>query len=85
MVFPSGFGTMDELFETLALIQTKKLNKRMPIYLFGKEFRDGLINFDHFIEWGVISVQDIDLFRIVNDVEEAYELIIDDLTNEVRS
>ena len=57
----------------------------MPIYLFGKEFWDGLINFDHFIEWEVISVQDIDLFRIVNDVEEAYELIIDDLTNEVRS
>ena len=44
-----------------------------------------MINFDHFIEWEVISVQDIDLFRIVNDVEEAYELIIDDLTNEVRS
>ena len=85
VVFPGGFGTMDELFETLTLIQTKKLNKRMPIYLFGKEFWDGLINFDHLIEWGVISVQDIDLFRIVNDVEEAYELIIDDLTNEVRS
>jgi uncharacterized protein (TIGR00730 family) len=75
VVFPGGFGTMDELFETLTLSQTNKLHKKMPVFLFGKEFWDGLINFDHFIKWGVISPEDVNLFHIVDDIDEAYELI----------
>jgi len=75
VVFPGGFGTMDELFETLTLSQTNKLHKKMPVFLFGKEFWDGLINFDHFIKWGVISPADVNLFHIVDDIDEAYELI----------
>lgn len=78
-VFPGGFGTMDELFETLTLIQTNKLEKKMPIYLFGREFWDGLINFEHFVDWGVISPDDINLFKIVDSVEEAYESLLHDL------
>lgn len=66
---------MDELFETLTLSQTNKLHKKMPVFLFGKEFWDGLINFDHFIKWGVISPEDVNLFHIVDDIDEAYELI----------
>ena len=61
---------MDELFETLTLIQTKKLDKQMPILLYGKEFWENLINFEHFINWGVISEKDLDLFSIVDDVDE---------------
>lgn len=72
VVFPGGFGTMDELFECLTLAQTNKLHKKMPVFLYGKEFWNGLINFEHFIQWGVISPADIDLFQVVNDVEEAY-------------
>jgi uncharacterized protein (TIGR00730 family) len=79
IVFPGGFGTMDELFETLTLIQTKKLDKKMPIILYGKEFRDGLINFDQFINWGVISPKDVDLFEIVDDLEEAFTMITSSL------
>ena len=75
VVFPGGFGTMDELFETLTLAQTGKLDKKLPVFLYGKEFWDGLINFDHFVKWGVISPGDVDLFKIVDDVEEAFSEI----------
>jgi len=75
VVFPGGFGTMDELFETLTLAQTNKLHKKMPVFLYGKEFWDGLINFDHFIKWGVISPGDVNLFKIVDDVDDAFSQI----------
>jgi uncharacterized protein (TIGR00730 family) len=75
VVFPGGFGTMDELFETLTLAQTNKLHKKMPVFLYGKEFWDGLINFDHFIKWGVISPGDVNLFKIVDDVDDAFAQI----------
>ena len=75
VVFPGGFGTMDELFETLTLAQTGKLDKKLPVFLYGREFWEGLINFDHFVKWGVISPGDIDLFKIVDDTEEAFSAI----------
>lgn len=78
-VFPGGFGTMDELFETLTLIQTNKLQKKMPIYLYGKEFWENLINFNKFVEWGVISPNDLELFKIVDSTEEALESLVKDL------
>jgi uncharacterized protein (TIGR00730 family) len=80
VVFPGGFGTMDELFETLTLAQTNKLHKKMPVFLYGKEFWDGLINFDHFIKWGVISPGDLNLFQIVDDVDDAFSKITASLT-----
>tara|TARA_X000000950_G_scaffold99654_1_gene126019 strand:+ start:2170 stop:2976 length:807 start_codon:yes stop_codon:yes gene_type:complete len=82
VVFPGGFGTMDELFETLTLIQTKKVNKVIPIYLFGKEFWEGLINFRQFVEWGVISPGDLDLFKVIDSVEEAFQVITNDLSDD---
>ena len=63
---------MDELFETLTLAQTGKLDKKLPVFLYGREFWEGLINFDHFVKWGVISPGDLDLFKIVDDTEEAF-------------
>ena len=79
IVFPGGFGTMDEVFETLTLIQTRKLNKKMPIILYGREFWDGLINFEHFIKWGVISSKDVELFKIVDNVDDAFASITSSL------
>ena len=81
VVFPGGFGTMDELFETLTLAQTNKLHKKMPVFLYGKEFWDGLIQFDHFLEWGVISPGDLDLFQIVNNVDDAFTQITSALSS----
>lgn len=80
VAFPGGFGTLDELFETLTLIQTKKVDKAPPIVLFGSEFWNSIVNFDALVEWGTISPEDIDLFRVVDTVEEARDYIIEQLT-----
>ncbi len=69
--FPGGFGTLDELFETMTLIQTGKCRRR-PILLFGREFWTSLINFDLLIETGMISAEDKNLFRFVESAEEAW-------------
>ena len=80
VAFPGGFGTMDELFEMLTLLQTRKLEKKVPIILFGKEFWNDILNFDAFRKWGVISEQDLSLFRITDSVDEAFEYLVNELT-----
>ncbi|HRH18112.1 MAG TPA: TIGR00730 family Rossman fold protein [Aquabacterium sp.] len=72
--FPGGFGTLDELFETLTLIQTGKCRKR-PILLFGRDFWTKLINLDHLVETGMISPEDVNLFRYVESAEEAWGIL----------
>ncbi|RFP85680.1 TIGR00730 family Rossman fold protein [Rhodobacteraceae bacterium 63075] len=73
-VFPGGFGTLDELFESLTLIQTGRMS-RVPFLLFGKEFWHRIINWDALSEAGTISADDLDLFRFVDTAAEAVELI----------
>lgn len=80
IVFPGGFGTMDELFETLTLIQTHKISKKLPVVLFGSPFWNQILNFDAFVEWGVISPNDVNLFRIIDSVDDAADYLIDSLT-----
>ena len=75
VAFPGGFGTLDELFETLTLIQTKKTEKVPPIVLYGREFWEHIVNFEALVEWGTISPEDLELIRIVDSVEEALEYI----------
>jgi uncharacterized protein (TIGR00730 family) len=70
--FPGGFGTLDELFETMTLIQTGK-SRRRPILLFGRDFWSRLVNFELLIETGMISAGDVNLFRYVESAEEAWE------------
>jgi uncharacterized protein (TIGR00730 family) len=72
--FPGGFGTMDELFETLTLIQTHK-TKAIPVIMFGREFWDRVINWQIFIERGMISEGDLNLFHFVETVDEAITII----------
>lgn len=73
-VFPGGFGTLDELFETLTLIQTGRMD-RIPLLLFGRAFWESIINFDALSEAGTISAEDLDLFRFVETAAEAAEII----------
>ncbi|WP_299026774.1 LOG family protein [uncultured Sulfitobacter sp.] len=73
-VFPGGFGTMDELFEALTLIQTGRM-QRVPFLLFGRDFWQGIINWDALADAGTISAEDLDLFRFVETADEAMELI----------
>jgi uncharacterized protein (TIGR00730 family) len=80
VAFPGGFGTMDELFETLTLVQTKKVDEVPPIVLFGSEFWNDVCDFDALVKWGTISPGDVDLFKIVDTVEEAHDYIVDCLT-----
>ncbi|WP_269537576.1 LOG family protein [Cerasicoccus fimbriatus] len=77
---PGGFGTMDELFEIMTLIQTHKIQKRMPIVLLGSEFWNDILNFEAFRDWGMISDEDLNLFRIMDDIDEARDWIIEELT-----
>ena len=80
VVFPGGFGTIDELFELLTLVQTRKTAKTMPIVIMGKEFWEEVINFDALVKWGTISEKDLNLFYMTDDVDEAFEYLKKNLT-----
>lgn len=76
VAFPGGFGTLDELFETLTLIQTKKA-ARVPVILYHKAFWQKLINFDMLVEEGLISAEDLALIQYADTPEHAWQLIMD--------
>ena len=80
VLFPGGFGTLDELFEILTLVQTRKMRKRVPIVLFGTKFWNEVINFEALVRYGTISREDIGLFQRTDSVDEAYELVKRGLT-----
>ena len=75
-VFPGGFGTLDELFELLTLVQTKKMNP-IPILLYGREFWNKIVNFEGLVEEGVIAPADLDLFHWVETAQEGWEIVRD--------
>ena len=76
VAFPGGFGTLDELFEVITLVQTRK-SKQVPIVLFGTDYWKRLLNFDVLIEEGVISPDDLKLFQYADDPEDAWKIIKD--------
>jgi len=76
IVFPGGFGTLDELFELLTLVQTRKMKKRMPIVLFGTEYWRQVIDFDALVRHGTISAGDVELVHRTDSVNDAYDWIV---------
>jgi uncharacterized protein (TIGR00730 family) len=80
VIFPGGFGTLDELFELFTLVQTQKLRKEMVLLIYGKEFWSEVLNFDALAKHGMISPEDLDLFHWADDVDTAFEVISQDLT-----
>ncbi len=76
IAYPGGFGTLDELFETLTLIQTRKI-KPLPVVLIGKEYWNRLIDFNFLVEEGAITEEDLRLFKIVDHAEEAWDVLKD--------
>lgn len=76
VAFPGGYGTLDELFETLTLVQTLKV-KPLPVLLFGREFWHGVVKFQYLVDEGVIDPQDAGLFSMVETAEEAWQKICD--------
>jgi len=75
VVFPGGFGTMDELFEILTLSQTSKLDRKVPVLLYGPGYWKKAVNFELFVESGTISPEDLSLFRFVDSPEEALDCL----------
>ena len=80
LIFPGGFGTLDELFELLTLVQTGKMTKPMPIVLFGTKFWDEVVNFDALVKHGTINAADVSLVRRTDSVDEAYDWVVQQLT-----
>jgi len=80
VIFPGGFGTLDELFELLTLVQTKKVTKRLPIVIYGSEYWDQIINIDNMVKYGVISKEDRELVQYCDTVDEAFNYLKDELT-----
>ncbi len=79
VAFPGGFGTMDEFFELMTLLQTKKIGKTMPIVLYGSSYWNEVINFDAMVRHGTISASDLDLFKRLDSVDEAFDFITSEL------
>ena len=79
VVFPGGFGTLDELFELLTLVQTRKLEKKIVIVLYGKPFWEEVINFDALVRHGMISAEDLGLFEWADDPRTAFDILKDGL------
>jgi uncharacterized protein (TIGR00730 family) len=75
VVFPGGFGTLDELMETLTLAQTRKLSRRVPVILYGPDYWREVINFEALIRHGTINAQDLNLFQYADDPDSAIALL----------
>jgi uncharacterized protein (TIGR00730 family) len=80
VVFPGGFGTLDEMFEVLTLVQTEKLAKKISIVVYGSAYWNSILNLDVLVDKGAISAQDRALFQMADTPEEAFEILKSDLT-----
>ncbi|CCQ74866.1 LOG family protein [Magnetospira sp. QH-2] len=79
VIFPGGFGTLDELFETLTLVQTQKLTKPLPIVLYGSEFWNQVMNLEAMARWGTIDPADLKLMQRCDSVDDAFDYLVDQL------
>ena len=75
VIFPGGYGTLDEFFEVLTLVQTKKPRKVMPVVLYGAEYWNEVLNFDAMVRWGTASRADLEIFHRTDSVDDAYKYI----------
>jgi len=80
VVFPGGFGTLDEFAELMTLRQTGKMRKPLPIVLFGRPYWDEVLDIEAMARWGTISPEDVDLVFRTDDVDEAYEFLVRELS-----
>lgn len=80
VALPGGFGTLDEFFELLTLVQTGKITKPIPIVLYGRDYWENVVNWEMLSDWGVISPHDLELFKICDEVDEAAAYLQAELT-----
>jgi len=79
IVFPGGFGTLDEFAELLTLVQTQKITKKLPIVLYGPDYWNEVINVKKMVEWGTISAKDLDLFHYSGSVDDSFDYLVSSL------
>ena len=80
IVFPGGFGTLDELMEVVTLVQTKKMKKPMPIVLFGDDYWKEVVNWEAMVRHGTVGAKDLEIVHRTDSVDEAYDWIVAHLT-----
>jgi len=73
VIFPGGFGTLDEMFEILTLAQTQKLSKQLGVFMYGREYWEEVLDLQPLVEWGAISPADLNLLNWVDSPEDAFE------------
>jgi uncharacterized protein (TIGR00730 family) len=81
VIFPGGFGTLDEMFEILTLDQTEKMSKKLCVILYGTEYWDQILHFQPLVEWGAIGEDDLHMLCRVDTVEDAFEQLKKHLTS----
>jgi predicted Rossmann-fold nucleotide-binding protein len=72
VIFPGGFGTLDELSELLTLIQTQKLEKKIPVVIYGSEYWKKVLDFSEMVKWGTLAPEDLNYFKFCDTPEEAF-------------
>ncbi len=82
VVFPGGFGTMDELMEVITLIQTQKLTRRLPIVIYGSDYWNDVLNLNALVQWGTISHKDLDLIYFADEVDTAFDYLVKNMDKE---
>jgi uncharacterized protein (TIGR00730 family) len=80
VVFPGGFGTMDEMMEVVTLLQTKKLKKKVAVILYGAEYWNKVLDFNELVNHGMINRDDLQLFKFIDTPREAFEYLKEFLT-----
>jgi len=85
VVFPGGFGTLDEMSEILTLAQTHKLDRRITVLLYGESYWKEIINFDALVRYGMINQDDLDLFRFADDPPTALALLTEGVASELQT
>jgi len=80
VIMPGGYGTLDEFFELLTLVQTRKIKKKMPIVLYDKNYWNSILNLNEMHRKGMISNNDLKLFKMVDSVDEAFEFLKNELS-----
>jgi len=79
VIFPGGFGTLDELAEVLTLLQTRKIRKKIPIVIYGSEYWNKVLNFEEMVQAGTLSSEDLDLFHQCDSPKEAFDYLTSEL------